>query len=94
MMSGLNVERIVNSAGPLGQMRECIRYTVQHLQRRVQFGRLTGDLATNQFKVADMLGKLQTGRLLTYYAAYCADLGKETALEAAIAKKIQYRQLP
>jgi len=87
MMSGLNVERIVNSAGPLGQMRECIRYTVQHLQRRVQFGRLTGDLATNQFKVADMLGKLQTGRLLTYYAAYCADLGKETALEAAIAKK-------
>jgi hypothetical protein len=34
-----------------------------------------------------MLGKLQTGRLLTYYAAYCADLGKETTLEAAIAKK-------
>lgn len=87
MMSGLNVERIVNSAGPLGQIRECIRYTMQHLQRRVQFGQLTGDLATNQFKVADMLSKLQTGRLLTYYAAYCADLGKETALEAAIAKK-------
>jgi len=87
MMSGLNVERIVNSAGPLGQSRECIRYTMQHLQRRVQFGRLTGDITTNQFKVADMVWKLQLGRLLTYYAAYCADLGKETALEAAIAKK-------
>jgi hypothetical protein len=87
MMSGLNVERIVNSAGPLGQIRECIRYTMQHLQRRVQFGRLTGDITTNQFKVADMVWKLQLGRLLTYYAAYCADLGKETALEAAIAKK-------
>ncbi|MBN2398460.1 MAG: acyl-CoA/acyl-ACP dehydrogenase, partial [Deltaproteobacteria bacterium] len=87
MMSGLNVERIVNSAGPLGQIRECIRYTMQHLQRRVQFGQLTGDIATNQFKVADMVWKLQLGRLLTYYAAYCADLGKETALEAAIAKK-------
>jgi alkylation response protein AidB-like acyl-CoA dehydrogenase len=86
MMSGLNVERICSAAGPLGAMREAIRYTVQHLQRRIQFGRPTGDIATNQFKVADMIWKLQLARLLVYYAAYCADLGRETPLEAAIAK--------
>jgi hypothetical protein len=86
MMSGLNVERICGAAGPLGAMRETLRYTVQHLQRRVQFGRPTGDMPTNQFKVADMIWRLQLARLLTYYAAYCADLGKETPLEAAIAK--------
>ncbi len=86
MMSGLNVERIVNAATPLSGMRESIRYTVQHLQRRIQFRRPTGDIATNQFKVADMIWKLELARLLTYYAAYCADLGRETPLEAAIAK--------
>ncbi|HEX75838.1 MAG TPA: acyl-CoA dehydrogenase [Dehalococcoidia bacterium] len=86
MMSGLNVERICCATGPLGWMREAIRYAVQHLQRRVQFRQLTGDIATNQFKVADMVWRLQLARLLTYYAAYCADLGKETPLESAIAK--------
>ena len=86
MMSGLNVERICGAAGPLGLMREALRYTMQHLQRRVQFGRPTADIPTNQFKVADMIWRLQLARLLTYYAAYCADQGKETPLEAAIAK--------
>lgn len=86
MMSGLNVERVLNAAPALGQMREALRYTVQHLQRRVQFGAPTGDIATNQFKVADMIWKLHLARLITYYAAYCADLGREIPVEAAIAK--------
>lgn len=86
MMSGLNVERICGAAGSLGQMRECIRYTVQHLERRVQFGQRTGDIATNQFKVADMIWRLQLARLLTYYAAYCCDIGREVPLEAGISK--------
>ncbi len=60
---------------------------MQHLQRRIQFGQLTGDLLTNQSKVSEMMSKLQIGRLLTYYAAYCADIGKDTSIEAAIAKK-------
>ncbi len=86
MMSGLNVERILNAAPALGPMREAIRYAVQHLQRRVQFRQRTGDFTTNQFKVADMIWKLQLARLLTYYAAYCTDLGREVPLEAAMAK--------
>jgi len=86
MTSGLNVERTLDAAVPLGSMREAIRYAVQHLQRRVQFGQRTGDMATNQFKVADMIWKLQLSRLLTYYTAYCLDLGREVPLEAAMAK--------
>ncbi len=86
MMSGLNVERICSAASPLGAMREAIRYAVQHLQRRVQFRAPTGDIATNQFKVADMVWRLNLARLITYYAAYCVDLGRETPVEAAMAK--------
>ena len=42
MMDGLNVERIVNGAAYLGEMREAIRYARQHLERRVQFRQTTG----------------------------------------------------
>ena len=86
MMSGLNVERILNAAPALGPARECIRYTQQHLERRLQFGRPTGDIATNQFKLADMIWKLYLSRLIVYYSAYCADLGKNVPVEAAISK--------
>ena len=86
MMSGLNVERVLNAAPALGQMRESIRYAVQHMQRRVQFRAPTGDIATNQFKVADMIWKLKMARLMTYYSAYCCDLGQDVPVEAAISK--------
>ncbi|MFC1874431.1 acyl-CoA dehydrogenase family protein [Chloroflexota bacterium] len=86
MMSGLNVERVLNAAPALGQIRECIRYAVQHLQRRIQFNAPTGDITTNQFKIADMIWKLKMSRLMTYYAAYCCDLGQDVPIEAAISK--------
>jgi len=86
MMGGLNVERILNAAPTLGPMRECIRYTRQHLERRIQFGRPIGDIATNQFKLADMIWKLYLSRLIVYYGAYCADLGRDVPVEAAISK--------
>lgn len=86
MMGGLNVERILNAAPTLGPMRECIRYTQQHLQRRVQFNQPTGSFTNNQFKLADMIWKLYLSRLVIYYSAYCADLGKDVPVEAAICK--------
>ncbi|MCL2669375.1 MAG: acyl-CoA/acyl-ACP dehydrogenase [Syntrophaceae bacterium] len=86
LTSGLNVERVLNAAPPLGLMRESLRYAMQHLQRRIQFGATTGDIVSNQMKVADMIWKLQIGRLATYYAAYLADMGKEIPVEAAAAK--------
>jgi hypothetical protein len=86
MMKGLNLERITIAASLLGGMREGLRYSMQHLKRRVQFGNLTESLPTNRFKVADMIAKLSMARLVLYYAAYCADLGKETPIDSALAK--------
>jgi len=86
MMGGLNVERILNAAPILGLMRECIRYTSHHLERRLQFGQPTGDIATNQAKLADMIAKLYLSRLVMYYAAHCADLGRDVPIEAAVSK--------
>jgi len=86
MMGGLNVERILNAAPILGLMRECIRYAKQHLERRLQFGRPTGDIATNQFKLAEMISKLCLSRVMMYYACHCIDLGREIPVEAAVSK--------
>jgi alkylation response protein AidB-like acyl-CoA dehydrogenase len=88
MMAGVNVERILNASYYLGSMRESIRYAKQHLDRRVQFGRPTGSIAVNQFKLADMYTKLQMSRLLVYYAAHCADQGVDVPVEAAMAKLV------
>jgi hypothetical protein len=86
MMSGLNIERVITAAGNLGPMRESMRYARQHLERRVQFGQTTGSLLINQFKLADMYSKFQLSRLLIYYAAYCADMGRDVPIEAALSK--------
>ena len=86
MMKGLNLERLVIAASVLGGMREGLTYSMQHLQRRMQFGRLTESFPTNQFKVADTIAKLKMARLIIFYAAYCADLGRETPIDSAIAK--------
>jgi alkylation response protein AidB-like acyl-CoA dehydrogenase len=86
LVDGLNFERNLFAAGMLGPMREAIRYAVGHAQRRLQFGRPTIDFEVNQFKIADMLARLKTARLLTYYAAYLMDLKAEAVMEATLAK--------
>lgn len=86
MMSGLNIERALSAGARLGNMREAIRYARQHLERRVQFGQTTGAIPINQSKLADMYSNFQLARLLIYYVAYAADLGREVAIEAALSK--------
>jgi alkylation response protein AidB-like acyl-CoA dehydrogenase/DNA-binding MarR family transcriptional regulator len=86
MMRGLNIERILAAASPLGGMREAMRYARQHLERRIQFGQTTGSIPVNQAKLADMYSKFQLARLLIYYSAYCADLGRDVPIEAGLSK--------
>src|SRR4030066_165672 len=81
MMAGLNFERIVYSAAMLGPMRESIRYAVAYAQRRMQFGKPTIDIPTNQSKVAEMFAGLHTSRLLVYHAAHLLDEQKDTMVE-------------
>ncbi|MDH5701786.1 MAG: acyl-CoA/acyl-ACP dehydrogenase [Candidatus Bathyarchaeota archaeon] len=86
LMDGLNFERTVYSAQILGVMREAVRYAVAHSQRRVQFGVPTIDFQVNQFKIADMIARLKTARLLVYHAAHLMDMKEEAILEATNAK--------
>lgn len=86
MVLALNYERALVSAQVLGSMREALRAVVSYGQRRVQFGRPTIDIPTNQFKVADMLAKLKLSRLSTYYAAHRLDKGQDAAVDCSISK--------
>jgi len=86
LVDGLNFERNLYAAGMLGPMREAIKYSVGHAQRRLQFGEPTIEFEVNQFKTADMLARLRTARLLTYYSAYLMDLKLDAVMEATLAK--------
>jgi len=90
MLAGLNLERTITSAQTLGGMREAIRFALFHSRRRVQFDRPTISFQINQFKIADMIMRLNNARLLTYYAAYLIDRGEGgivgPAIEATCAK--------
>lgn len=96
LVDGLNFERNLFAAGMLGPMREAIRYAVNHAERRVQFGQRIIDYQVNQFKIADMISKLHTARLLTYHAAHFMDMKLNPVLEATLAKLFAseaYREL-
>jgi len=96
LVEGLNLERNLFAAGMLGPMREATRYAVGHAQRRIQFGQPIIELQVNQFKIADMIARLRTARLLVYHAAHLLDTGADAVLEATTAKLFTseaYREL-
>jgi len=86
LVDGLNFERNLFAAGMLGPMREATRYAVAHAQRRIQFGKPIIEFQVNQFKIADMFGRLRTARLLVYHAAHLLDTGAEAISETTMAK--------
>jgi hypothetical protein len=86
LVNGLNLERNLFAAGMLGPMREATRYAVSHAKRRIQFGQPVINFQVNQFKIADMISRLQTARLLVYHTAHLLDMKMDTVLEAATAK--------
>ena len=86
MTGGLNFERTLISAQAVGWLWELLRNVVPYAQRRVQFGRPTIDIPENQFKIANLIIKTKTARLLTYYDAHLWDLGEDIAIESNVAK--------
>ena len=86
MVSGLNFERLMICALTLGLMRTSLKYAVYVTGRRIQFGKRTIDFESNQYRIADMITNLKLARLMTYYAAYLADLGEEPIIEATLLK--------
>jgi isovaleryl-CoA dehydrogenase len=82
-MSGLDYERAVLAAGPLGIMQAALDIVVPYVKERKQFGRPIGDFQLMQGKLADMYVALSTSRAYVYTVAKACDAGKTTRKDAA-----------
>ncbi|KAL9272721.1 Isovaleryl-CoA dehydrogenase, mitochondrial-like protein [Drosera capensis] len=76
MMSGLDLERLVLAAGPLGIMQACLDTVLPYIKQREQFGHPIGEFQFIQGKVADMYTSLQSSRSYVYSVARDCDNGK------------------
>jgi isovaleryl-CoA dehydrogenase len=83
LMSGLDYERAVLAAGPLGIMQACLDLVVPYVQERKQFGRPIGDFQLMQAKLADMYVALSSARAYVYAVAKACDNGRTTRRDAA-----------
>ncbi len=70
LMSGLDYERAVLAAGPIGIMQAVMDNVIPYIHDRKQFGQSIGEFQLIQGKVADMYTILQAGR------AFCYQIGK------------------
>jgi isovaleryl-CoA dehydrogenase len=66
LMSGLDYERAVLAAGPVGIMQAVMDNVVPYIHDRKQFGQSIGEFQLIQGKVADMYTVLQAGRSFLY----------------------------
>ena len=83
LMSGLDYERIVLSAGPLGIMQACLDVVLPYIRDRKQFGQPIGSFQIMQGKVADMYVGLSAARSYVYAVARACDRGRTTRKDAA-----------
>src|SRR5271165_740080 len=83
LMSGLDFERLVLAAGPLGLMQACLDVVLPYIRDRKQFGRAIGSFQLMQGKVADMHVALNSARAYVYAVARSCDTGKTNRIDAA-----------
>ncbi|MEE7462966.1 acyl-CoA dehydrogenase [Methylobacterium fujisawaense] len=83
LMSGLDYERAVLAAGPLGIMRACLDVVLPYLHERRQFGRPIGEFQLMQGKIADMYTATNAARAYVYAVARACDRGRATRRDAA-----------
>ena len=83
LMSGLDYERAVLAAGPLGIMQACLDVCVPYVHERKQFGQPIGEFQLIQAKMADMYTALNACRAYVYAVARACDQGRTTRKDAA-----------
>ena len=83
LMSGLDHERVVLAAGPLGIMAACLDVVVPYIHERRQFGKAIGEFQLMQGKLADMYVTLSAARAYVYAVATACDRGETTRKDAA-----------
>jgi len=83
LMSGLDYERAVLAAGPLGIMQACLDVVLPYVRERKQFGQAVGTFQLMQGKIADMYVALNSARAYVYAVAKACDAGRTTRFDAA-----------
>ncbi|WP_298273203.1 isovaleryl-CoA dehydrogenase [Geobacter sp.] len=83
LMSGLDYERAVLAAGPLGIMQACMDVVVPYLHERKQFGQPIGQFQLMQGKVADMYTTLNASRAYVYAVANACSRGETSRKDCA-----------
>ncbi|KAL2099102.1 hypothetical protein ACEWY4_005582 [Coilia grayii] len=83
LMSGLDLERLVLSAGPVGIMQAVLDYAIPYLHVREAFGQKIGEFQLMQGKMADMYTRLSSCRQYVYNVARACDRGHFSAKDCA-----------
>ncbi len=83
LMSGLDYERAVLAAGPLGLMQAALDAVLPYVKERRQFGQPIGNFQLMQGKIADMYVALNSARAYVYAVARACDAGHTTRFDAA-----------
>jgi len=83
LMSGLDYERAVLAAGPVGIMAACMDAVLPYVHERQQFGQPIGEFQLMQGKVADMYSTMTACRAYVYAVAQACDRGATTRKDAA-----------
>ena len=83
LMSGLDYERAVLAAGPLGIMQACLDVVLPYVHERRQFDRPIGEFQLMQGKLADMYTTLSAARAYVYAVARACERGRTTRKDAA-----------
>ncbi len=83
LMSGLDYERAVLAAGPLGIMQACLDVVLPYVHERKQFGEPIGSFQLVQAKVADMYVQMNAAKAYVYTVARACDRGETTREDAA-----------
>ena len=83
LMSGLDYERVVLAAGPLGIMQACMDVVVPYMHERKQFDQPIGSFQLMQGKLADMYTRMNASKAYVYMVARACDRGETTRKDAA-----------
>src|SRR5688572_17756165 len=83
LMSGLDYERAVLAAGPLGIMQAAMDVVLPYVHERKQFGQAIGTFQLVQGKVADMYTTMNACKAYVYAVAKACDRGQTTRKDAA-----------
>ncbi len=83
LMSGLDYERAVLAAGPIGIMQAAMDVVLPYVHDRKQFGKSIGEFQLIQGKLADMYVQMNATRAYVYAVAKSCDRGEATRKDAA-----------